>query len=242
MPSQRRRPAGLARWSLRACATSQERSRAEASGPPCNVASRTDESQVLATPVRRAVEFRAPLGAAPGLWSIETPAAAKPNSARDCKLETARDHRVTRKCDGEAAAPVQQREPVGTGRRQGGRYQQRAGVSSGSARSCASAAPGGPDQAIRLPATRWQDRGRGGRLSACDAQAGQRPVRRTTREAGHPPGPWSGRGGSEARRSGGEAQVLEDLPDHYRPFDPGDDLHRPAAARTHEGIYLIMFL
>jgi len=33
--------------------------------------------------------------------------------------------------------------------------------------------------------------------------------------------------------------MLEDLPDHRLALDDGDDPHRPAAPRTHEGIYLI---
>jgi hypothetical protein len=44
---------------------------------------------------------------------------------------------------------------------------------------------------------------------------------------------------TEAGRDGGQAQVGEDLPDNRRAFDHGKDLHRPAAAGTHEGIHLV---
>ena len=44
---------------------------------------------------------------------------------------------------------------------------------------------------------------------------------------------------TEARRSGGEAKMVEDLPDHRRPLDHGEDLHRSPAARTDQRIHLV---
>ena len=43
----------------------------------------------------------------------------------------------------------------------------------------------------------------------------------------------------EAGRDGGQAQVVEDLPDHRWPLDHGNDLHPPAAACTAERIHLV---
>jgi hypothetical protein len=44
---------------------------------------------------------------------------------------------------------------------------------------------------------------------------------------------------SEAGRSGGEAQVLEDLADHGGLFDHGDDPHGPSTPRTDQRIHLV---
>ncbi len=49
---------------------------------------------------------------------------------------------------------------------------------------------------------------------------------------------WMGRC-TEARRSGGEAQVVEVPSEHRRAFDDDNTLQHATAAGTHEGIHLI---
>jgi hypothetical protein len=73
---------------------------------------------------------------------------------------------------------------------------------------------GGEDQTRQTgpsaPAMRAPDRGREGRLSACDAQAGQRAVHRTTRGAGQPLGHRAGRAAREswALRNSGDTILI----------------------------------
>ncbi len=100
------------------------------------------------------------------------------------------------------------------------RHEQNRGEGGRRAEQTGSSAP-----AIQAPDRRWGDR--------------QRGVRRTTRGAGQPPGPgWIGRC-TEARHSGGEAQVAGDLPEHRRAFDDDNNLQHATVVGSHEGIHLI---
>ena len=118
-----------------------------------------------------------------------------------------------------------------------GRYQQRTGVSSGSARSCARVAPGGTDPVLRRPATRSPDRGWGGRHGRASSRAQPSGFVASVSpelDAGSAErcgGPRTGRVRRRAE-AGGEAPGGEHLPDGRRALNPGDDCHRPAAPGT----------
>jgi hypothetical protein len=127
-----------------------------------------------------------------GTW-IPTPLMG--THAIDWKLEAGRGPtRSPRRAVGRSESRVGEQPPAARRRRRG-RYQRRVGMSSGNGQKRGVRGPDGKSR-VRARQTsasaqviRASDRGRGGRLSAWDAQAGQRTVRKTTRVAGQSPDP-----------------------------------------------------